>query len=575
MSPKTKKSGVTRKQTRKQAGKPRLSSRESLAEQLAAVRAIGESLAHTVGVDQLLAQVVVQVTRLMRAARTTLFLYDADANEIWSKIAEGMEVREIRLRVGLGIAGWVAEHREPAIVVDAYADDRFNPAVDKTTGFRTRSVAAAPLLDPEGELLGVVQVLNRRGGPFTEQDMGLLTAIAAQISFVLENARLSEELLKRNRELDLLYALEQEASAASEVRGLLTSALTLVCAQLHARAAAVLLRPGQGTPVIYRFAGHDRLSVEAVTANEPLALVADYGASMPEHSILRVPLVWDRRIIGAFEVSQPEPRGDVRAGFKDDDIKTMTVVAAQLSRVITNADERLLRSTNERLAAVGQMLASVAHDLRTPMTAVSGYAQLMAEDDDDPAQRSYRCSRILTQIDAMMAMIGDLLAFARGDTRLRAAEVNLENLAADLHETLRHTSEPRGIKLTIERVPGFAVVDQGRVKRILHNLAKNAIDAMRRGDGLFIAMSTSDEGLRLSVRDQGPGMNEATRARIFEPFFSDKAGGTGLGLTIVKRFVDDHSGSIAIKSAPGEGTTVEVLLPHAARSENHTPMGAP
>ena len=97
---------------------------------------------------------------------------------------------------------------------------------------------------------------------------------------------------------------------------------------------------------------------------------------------------------------------------------------------------------------------------------------------------------------------------------------------------------------------------------------------MRRGDSLFIAMASSDEGLKLTVRDQGPGMTEAKRARLFEPFFSDKTGGTGLGLTIVKRFVEDHAGSIAVKSAPGEGTTVEVLLPHASCSENDRVMGA-
>lgn len=538
------------------------------------MRAIGESLAHAVGVDALLAEVVVQVTRLMRASRTTLFIHDPDAGEIWSKVAEGIETRVIRLPVGQGIAGWVAEHRKPAIVVDAYADRRFNPAVDKKTGFRTRSVAAAPLLDPEGRLLGVVQVLNRKGGPFNEQDMGLLNAIAAQISFVLENARLSEELLKRNRELDLLYALEQEASASLDVRELVRSALVLVCAQLHAHAAAVLLRPSRGAPVVYRYAvARKALSVEAVKADDPLALVADHGAAMPEHSILRVPLVLDRRIIGAFEVSQPEPTSDGRASFKDDDIKTMTVVAAQLSRVITNADERNQRSAQERLAAVGQMLASVAHDLRTPMTVVSGYAQLMGE-GDDPSQRTFRCNRILMQIDDMTAMIGDLLSFARGDKQLRATSVNLEALAADMHEVLSATCEPRGIALSIDRSDGTAIVDLGRVKRILQNLAKNAIDVMRRGDGLFIVMASSDEGLKLTVRDEGPGMTEAKRARLFEPFFSDKVGGTGLGLTIVKRFVEDHAGSIAVKSAPGEGTTVEVLLPHASRSENDTMMGA-
>ncbi len=127
-----------------------------------------------------------------------------------------------------------------------------------------------------------------------------------------------------------------------------------------------------------------------------------------------------------------------------------------------------------------------------------------------------------------------------------------------------------GIALAIEPGHGVAIVDLSRTKRIIHNLAKNAIDVMTRGAQLSIALTAEHQGLHIVVRDQGIGMDETTQARLFEPFFTDKSDGTGLGLTIVKRFVDDHGGSIRVKSAEGSGTTVEVLLPHAARSENDT-----
>ena len=532
-----------------------------LAEQLAAVRAIGEVLASTVGVDALLVDVVVQVTRLMHAERSTLFLYDPETEEIWSRVAEGTDIREIRLAKGQGVAGWVAEHRTAVVVKDAYADERFNPAFDKRTGFKTRSIVAAPLFDPSGRLLGVVQVLNRHGGHFAEADKQLLIAIAAQIAFAVENARLSEELLRRNRELDLLYALEQEVSASLDSQELVGSALARTNAQLRSAEAAVLLTHG-AAGIIYR-RDQNGLRSSSVTADEPLSTIAETGTSYQDRHCMRVPLVWDRRLIGALEVSSPE------RAYDREDLKTLTLVAGQMSRAINVTQERAERTHNDRLAVIGRMLASVAHDLRTPMTVISGHAQLMS-DESDGKKRSDRSNRILVQIDEMTAMVGDLLAFARGDSKLHIAYVSVESLARDIEESLGPTCEPRGIKLTIESRPGVAFVDAGRVKRILHNLAKNAIDVLTRGDGLTIGATATDEALELFVKDEGPGMDAETRSRLFEPFFTGKAGGTGLGLTIVKRFVDDHGGRITVTSEPGRGTRIDVVLPHVRRPEMDT-----
>ncbi len=303
-----------------------------LEEQLAAVRAIGDALSQTVGVDALLARVVVQVTKLMRASRTTLFLYDSEHEEIWSKIAQGSNAQEIRLAVGSGIAGWVAKHRKPVLVDDAYNDERFDRSVDLRTGFRTRSIAAAPLLDPDKRLLGVVQVLNRKGGPFKNDDIGLLTAIAAQISAVIENARLSEEVMRRNRELDLLLALEREASASVDTTELLRHASERICAQLWSRAGAILFVGSNGQSTVYRYAaGEPDLVVEPTPNDSPLSRAAWQGTPTSDRHTICVPMIWDRRIVGAVEVSAPE------VTYSPEDVKTLTVAAGQLARAVTYA----------------------------------------------------------------------------------------------------------------------------------------------------------------------------------------------------------------------------------------------
>src|SRR5690606_33105905 len=121
----------------------------------------------------------------------------------------------------------------------------------------------------------------------------------------------------------------------------------------------------------------------------------------------------------------------------------------------------------------GRMLAGVAHDLRNPMTVISGYAQIMAVEEQADLRRA-RCERVLHQIDEMTAMVADLLAFARGDSRLKAGEVDVARLGAELEETLGVHCTPRGILLEIEAPPGRAHVDPSRARRIITNLAKNA-----------------------------------------------------------------------------------------------------
>lgn len=142
----------------------------------------------------LLQKVMSEATRMLRAERATLFLNDEKTNELFSKVGLGLAATEIRLPNHLGIAGAVFTSRQTVNIPYAYADLRFNPAFDKKTGFFTRSILCVPVINKNGKIIGVTQVLNKRGGPFTAEDESRLKAFTAQVSIAIENAKLFDDV---------------------------------------------------------------------------------------------------------------------------------------------------------------------------------------------------------------------------------------------------------------------------------------------------------------------------------------------------------------------------------------------
>ncbi len=138
--------------------------------------------------DRLLLRIIHEITGAMNAERSTLYIYDPDKGEIWAKVAEGLEDHKIiRLPIGKGIAGAVARDLRTEVINDAYNDPRFNREVDDSSGFKTRNMVCMPILGREAELLGVIQVLNKKDGDFTSYDESILSALAAHVGLALEN----------------------------------------------------------------------------------------------------------------------------------------------------------------------------------------------------------------------------------------------------------------------------------------------------------------------------------------------------------------------------------------------------
>ena len=142
----------------------------------------------------LLQKVMAEATRMLKSERSTLFLNDEKTNELFSRVAQGTSMGEIRLPNHLGIAGSVFTSGKTVNIAHAYADLRFNPAFDKKTGYFTRSILCVPVVNKKGKTIGVTQVLNKRGGPFTEEDESRLKAFTAQVAIGLENAKLFDDV---------------------------------------------------------------------------------------------------------------------------------------------------------------------------------------------------------------------------------------------------------------------------------------------------------------------------------------------------------------------------------------------
>jgi sigma-B regulation protein RsbU (phosphoserine phosphatase) len=171
-------------------------------EHFASLLKIGLRLTAERDLDRLLRTIMEETTAVMDADRSSLYLIDTERGEMWAKISQGTGVIDIRFPVGVGVAGAVGTTGEVINIADAYNDGRFNPEFDRKTGYRTKSILCAPLRNTRGEIIGAIQVLNKRTGSFGSEDETLLTALSSHAAVAIENADLYRRLSVLNLSLE-------------------------------------------------------------------------------------------------------------------------------------------------------------------------------------------------------------------------------------------------------------------------------------------------------------------------------------------------------------------------------------
>lgn len=555
---------------------------------------IGRVLVSTSGRESLYERILANVTAIMESERTTLYLLDDDGATLRSVVAQGDDVSDIKLSYGEGIAGSVAQLGRTVKVDDAYHDPRFQASVDAQSGFRTRSVLCTPLTDSIGQVIGVLQVLNKQSGAFSEGDVGLLEALAGQVAISVENSRLyqeavsnnielmttSERLRKQSADIGVLLRLEREVSSALSSKDIYHRLLRAAMELVGARSGSIALLSDGGKllrfettagPVADAILGR-RIAVGegvigwAVEAQEPVivnkpgqderhstSFAAELGQA-PE-SLVCVPLVTEGEVVGAIELI------DRRGGFSQPHLQLVELIAGQVARAVITARRRTKREEEDRLATIGEMMAGVLHDLRTPMTVISGYTELMAISSDEATRHGYS-AQIQRQFEILNGMIREILAFARGDKDLLLTPVPLNLFFEDVETQLRPTLERRNVELkTSVEYAGSIRVDRVKLLRLVTNLANNAADAMEDSGSFSIRSELRGKDVVLEFVDDGPGIPDELEGRLFEVFARGRSGGTGLGLAIVKRIVEQHEGSISVESEQGAGTCFRVRLP--------------
>src|SRR5215470_6481373 len=242
--------------------------------------------------------------------------------------------------------------------------------------------------------------------------------------------------------------------------------------------------------------------------------------------------------------------------------------------VITFQDLTQVRSLEEtsrrqdRLAAIGRMAASIAHEIRNPLAAMRGSIQMLrSEMNSDPAQVELM-EIILRESDRLNRIITDFLSYARPRSLIQA-RVDVGDLLHQTFALMRHSPEIGANQSIVEELPDeplYAEADEGQLKQVFWNLARNALQAMPQGGTLRATMEkNSHNRLRISFADSGRGMSPDQVEHLFEPF-SSTTGGTGLGLSIVYQIIRDHGGTINVRSLVGQGTTITVELPLALKN---------
>jgi two-component system sensor histidine kinase HydH len=302
----------------------------------------------------------------------------------------------------------------------------------------------------------------------------------------------------------------------------------------------------------------------------------DAQSGFQTRSILCVPLKSQDRLMGVLEVLNKKDD----QGFHEDDLEVLTMLGNMIGPALENAhlysrlkeklsfpaeelkvlEDKLLQT--ERLAALGKLSQGVAHEVRNPVMIIGGFARRLLKHliADDPAKEMI--TPILHQVHRLEQMVAEIEAF----TVLLEPDLKPQDLARVIDQVVAASAEAleqrqiaveRRVPPDLPRIP----LDERLMSQALLHLIDNAMEAMPNGGQLTLAVTPEPKGLRLILTDTGVGIKPEDMAYLFDPFFSSKPDGTGMGLTRVHQVISDHRGEIQITSVPQQGTEVNIWLP--------------
>lgn len=493
-----------------------------------ALRLTFSSLRQLNDMESALSQMVYAAAELVSAEKVFILLPDVTGTEL---VAFGTSagvgpaaVEQTRLPLGAGIAGRVYETGRSYVTLDARADPRADQ--DMVRLHNAESVLAVPM-KLEGRCLGVMSAVNHRsGGSFSEQDMQHLEMLAAQAGIVIEYQRIHSTLRSERTTLDAI---------------------------LHSIASGVVVTDASGNIVLLNPAAENLLRIheEDAQGKRPSAMEADRQVVEVLEQVLRT----GRATTEEVTLSTPAnliARVDC-SPVRDDHGATLGYVA------VFNDITELRRLDHLK----SEFVSAVSHELRTPLTSIKAFtATLLRAEFDRETQREF-LGVVNDQCDRLTRLINDLLSISKIESGtpldLRWSRVDVKKLVERVVRAQQATTSQHQIEADLDEDLPRMDGDEDKIERVLTNLINNAVKYSPEGGKIRVTGKFSAGEIIVSVADEGIGISPEQTHAVFEKFYqidgshTRRAGGSGLGLFLVKHLVEAHGGAIWVESSLGQG----------------------
>lgn len=546
-------------------------------------------------VDRLLNLILEKAIELLNVEAGSLMLRDQDNGELEFVVVHGPTSEELvgtRLPLGKGVAGQVAQTGKPVLVNDVADESHWFSGVDDDTQFRTRSILTVPLVRQQ-IVIGVLQVINRRNGaPFVKTDEILLTAFAGEAAVTLENARLLQqtdaELQERVRELSLLQSLDRDLNRTLDIQQSLTLTLNWMMRLFDATAGSIVVFNEDGSVLSHRNQGYDNPDlprayeytrdtfpglIGRVLQNGTPHLAEDVAqesayrpSALSTKCQMTIPIINERRLLGAATIEK-----DVLNGYDTKDLESAVRFIDHITVAITNA--LLYAEVKVANEAKSEFVSLVSHELKTPLTAIRGYTDLMMTGLTGPVneQQQEYMSTIVSNVSRMMTLIQDLTDISRIETSqlmVKLQPIPFANVVSETIADIQSMAKNKNIEIDLHMPSDIPLVmgDHNRLVQVMTNLVGNACKYSPPDTKVDVTVNCGqdDEGQAVvwcSVKDNGYGIAPEDQQKLFSKFFRSadpnirQSSGTGLGLFITKGLIELHGGELTFESELNEGTT--------------------
>jgi signal transduction histidine kinase/putative methionine-R-sulfoxide reductase with GAF domain len=550
---------------------------------------ISKAIASGLYLEDVLRLIVTVTANLMDSKICSLWILDEKDQKLKLKATQSISeeyLKERSLTIGEGVVGHVALRNQPMAILNVLKEPLYKEKdLAKKEGLV--SMLSVPMCIKE-RVIGVINCYTSYPHSFSKNEEEILSTVAHQAAICIENSGLMETL-----DIDEILRLVLEGVTknigfdrarlylVNEKRNLLECKVAVGIDEERIKGITLRLNPEESVVARSIFKKQPFIIPDARKDPRVNPLIKE---KFNLHSLVVIPLLVREKALGAIAADFVDSNKSITKGA----LESLTVFAQQAGLAIHNAfmyqelktfsqqmEEKIQKTTadlskteaqlirSEKLAALGQLAAGIAHEIRNPLTSINILIHSLTENLPSGASQKEDLQVIEEEIHRINEIVDQFLRFAKPTPPL-LQQSEVISIFEETLQLLRPQIEKQRIIVQKEFQPlPPLLMDREQMKQVFLNLLLNAVQAMPKGGYLSLRghIPEGDRWIKLLIQDSGVGISEGDINKLFDPFFSTKEGGIGLGLSIAHRIIDQHRGKIEVESAPWKGTLFTVWLP--------------